>query len=69
MTCLGENTEKDITPSVPIRKVKGVGKRGTKLQKPYISDYNLLVAEDLWKAHKNLVNNLAKSIHKIKCTW
>ena len=48
-TCLGKNIEKDITFTVPIEKgVKRTDKM--KLQKPYLTDYNLLIVQSLWQA-------------------
>ena len=39
-----------------------------KLQKPYLTNYNLFMAQDLWQAHHQiLLINLAERIHKIKC--
>ena len=40
-----------------------------KLQKIYLTDYNLLIAQDLLQALSNLVNNLSERIHKIKCKY
>ena len=46
-TCLGENNEKYITFTVPIEKeVTRIDKNGEK-----ITNYNLLIAQDLWQAH------------------
>ena len=47
---LGENTEKYITFSVPIEK-----EVTKKSQKPYLTDYNLLVAPDLWQTHDQIL--------------
>ena len=48
-TCLVKNIEKDITFTVPIEKgVKRTDKM--KLQKPYLTDYNLLIVQSLWQA-------------------
>ena len=38
-----------------------------KLQKTYLTDCNLLKAQDLWQALSTLVSNLAERIHKLKC--
>ena len=68
-TCLGENTKKYITFSVPIEKeVTRMGKKEKKSQKSNLPDYNLLKVPD-FKARSisNLANNLAEGIHKIKC--
>ena len=37
-----------------------------KLQKTYITYYNLLIAGNLWQVHY-LVNNLSEGIHETKC--
>ena len=39
-----------------------------KLQKIYLTYYNLLIAQDLWQVHY-LVNNLSEGIHRIKCKF
>ena len=36
-----------------------------KLQKIYLTCYNLLIAQDLWQL--NLVNNPSKGLHRIDC--
>ena len=38
-----------------------------KLQKMYVTYYNLLIMQDLWQAHP--VNNLSEGIHRIKCKF
>ena len=43
-------------------------KKKKKLQKLYPTNYNLLVAQDLWSL-SNLVNNLPEGIQKIKCKY
>ena len=48
-TCLGENTEKYITFSVPIEK------EVTIIDKPYLTDYNLLIAQELWYDHYQIL--------------
>ena len=46
-TCLGENTEKHITFTVPIEiKVTRINKIEKKLQKVYLPFYSLLIAQD-----------------------
>ena len=45
-TCLGENTEKYITFTVPIEKE--LVKMEKKLQKIYLTYYNLLIVQNLW---------------------
>ena len=50
-TCLRENTEKYITFTVLIEKqVTRIDKNKKKLQKIYLTYYNLLIAQDLWQA-------------------
>ena len=44
-TCLGENTEKYVNFTVPIKKeVTRIDKNGEKLQKIYLLYYDLLIA-------------------------
>ena len=51
-TCFGENTEKCLTFSVPMEKeVTIIHEMGKKSQKLYHTDYNLLIPQDLWQAH------------------
>ena len=46
-TCLGENTEKHITFTVPIEiKVTRINKIEKKLQKVYLPFYSLLIVQD-----------------------
>ena len=49
-TCLEENTEKYITLKVPIQKeVTRIDKNGEEITKKiYLTDYNLLIPQDLW---------------------
>ena len=55
-TCLGENTEKVHNLSVLIKKkVQELIKKGKKSQKPYLTDHNLLLVQDLWKAHYQIL--------------
>ena len=55
--CLGEKMEKYITFTVPIEKeVKRIDKNGKKLQKIYLIYYNLLIAQDLWQAHYQILS-------------
>ena len=50
-TCLGENTEKYITFTVPIEKeVKRIDKNGEEIY------YNLLIAQDLWQVHYQILS-------------
>ena len=59
--CLGENTETYKTFSVPItrrvkkKKLKELVKVQKKLQKPQPTDYNLLIAKNLWQAHYQIL--------------
>ena len=47
-TCLGENTEKYITFTVPIEKeVTRIDKNGEEITKNLLTYYNLLIAQDL----------------------
>ena len=51
-TCLGENTEKYITFTVPIeKKLKELTKMEKKLQKLHPTYYNLLIVPVLWQAY------------------
>ena len=55
-TCLGENLEKCITFTVPLEKeVKKIDKMEKKLQKIYITCYSLLLAQDVWQAHYQIL--------------
>ena len=57
MTCLGENTEKYLTFTLPVEKeVTRIDKNGEKLQKIYLNYYNLLIAQDLWQAHYQILS-------------
>ena len=46
---------------INILKIKDIVKLGTitvihiKIQKPYLTDYNLLVVQDLWQAHYQIL--------------
>ena len=48
-TCLGENTEKYITFTVPIEKKLQELIKMEKLQKIYLTYYSLLIAQNLWQ--------------------
>ena len=52
-TCLGESTEKYITFKVLIEKeITRIDKNGEEITKNiYITHYNLLIAQNLWQAH------------------
>ena len=53
ITCLGENTEKYLTFTVPLEnRVTKVDKNEKKLQKLYLTYYNLLIVEGLWQTHQ-----------------
>ena len=67
--CLGENTEKYKTFSVPITKeVKRIDKNGEKITKTISYKLQLIdSARFMASSLSNLVDNLAEEIHKIKC--
>ena len=55
-TCLGKNSKKYITFTVLIeKKVTRIDKNGKKIQKIYLTNYNLLIAQDLWQAHYQIL--------------
>ena len=67
-TCLGENTGKYITFTVPTEKeVTRIDKNGEVIKNIYVLQFidnaRLLIASSL----SNLVNNLSRRIHRIKC--
>ena len=79
-SCLGENTEKYKTFSVPITKeVSRIGKNREKLQKRYPIDYSLLIGQDLRQANNQtlfiillkefikLNVNMDMKIENVKC--
>ena len=69
-TCLGENTEKYITFTVPIEKeVTRIDKNGEEITKniSYILQF-IDSARFMASSLSNLVHNLSEIIHKIKCT-
>ena len=53
-TCLGGNTEKYITFTVPIEKE--LIKKEKKLKKIYVTYYNLLTSQDLWRDHHQILS-------------
>ena len=56
-TCLGENSEKYITFSIPIQKeVIRTDKNGENLQNNYLTDYNLLILQCSWQAHYQMLS-------------
>ena len=55
-TCLGENTKKYITFTVPIeQKLTSIDKNGEEIAKIYLPYYNLLIAQDLWQAQYQIL--------------
>ena len=67
-TCLGENTEKYITFTVPIEKeVTRINKNGEEITKhiSYILQY-IDSARFVASSSSNLVNSLSEGIHRIK---
>ena len=55
ITCLGENTEKYLTFTVPLEnRVTKIDKNEKKLQKLYLTYYNLLIVQGLWQTHQTL---------------
>ena len=69
--CLGENTEKYITFTVPIEKeVTRIDKNGEEITKniSYILQF-IDSARFMASSLSNLVNNLSEGIHKIKCKY
>ena len=70
-TCLGENTEKYITFTVPIEKeVTRIDKKGEEITKniSYILQF-IDSARFMASSLSNLVNNLSEGIHRIKCKY
>ena len=56
-TCLRENTERYITFTVPTeKKLQELIKMEKKSQKVYLMYYNLLIAQDLWQAHYQILS-------------
>ena len=55
-TCLGECTKKCITSTVPIKKEGTRIDKIEKLEKIYLTYYNLLNAQDLWQAHYQVLS-------------
>ena len=53
---LGEITKKYITFSIPIKKkLKKLIKEEMKSQKPLPTDYNILIGQDFWQAHYQIL--------------
>ena len=46
-------------------------KKEKQSQELYPIDYNLLIVQDLWQqpCYLNLVNNIAKEVHTMKCKY
>ena len=64
--CLGENTEKFITFSVPIeKKIQELINMEKKLQTLYLTDYNLLTAQVLSQVHEILLVIFLKKFIKL----
>ena len=54
--CLDKNNEEYITLTVLIeKKLYELIKKEKKLKKPYPKDYNLLIEQDLWKVHYQIL--------------
>ena len=69
--CLGENTEKYITFTVPIQQeVTRIYKNGEEILKniSYILHF-IVSARFMAGSLSNLVNNLAEGTHRIKCKF
>ena len=55
-TCLGENSQKYITFTLPTEKeVTKNDKNGEEVSKIYPQYYNLLIMQDLWQAHYQIL--------------
>ena len=64
--CLGENTEKFITFSVPIeKKIQELINMEKKLQTLYLTDYNLLTVQVLSQVHEILLVIFLKKFIKL----
>ena len=70
-SCLGENTEKYITFTVPIKKgVTRIYKNGEKITKNTSQILQFIdSARIMPDSLSNLVNNLSEGIQKIKCKY
>ena len=68
-TCLGENTEKYITFTVPIEKeVRRIEKNGKEITKNVFYILQIIDSARVMESLlSNLINNLFEEIHKIKC--
>ena len=70
-TCLGGNTEKYITFTVPIEKeVTRINKKREKIKKNlfYILQF-IDITRFMARSSSNLVNNFSEGIHRIKCKF
>ena len=70
-TCLGENTKKYVTFTVPIEKeVTSIDKNGEKAAKniAYMLQF-IDSARFMASSLLNLVNNLSEGIHRVKWKW
>ena len=70
-TCLGQNTEKYITFTVPIEKeITRIDKNGAKItkHKSYILQF-IDSARFTASSLSNFVNNLSEGTHRIKCKF
>ena len=67
-TCLGENTEKYITFTVPIEKeVRRIEKNGKEITKNVFYILQIIDSARVMESLlSNLINNLFEEIHKIK---
>ena len=70
-TCLGENTKKYITFTVPIGKgVRRIDKNGEEITKNTSHILQFIdCARFMASSLSNFVNNLSEGIHKIKCKY
>ena len=70
-TCLGENTEKYITFSVPIDKgIKRNGTNGEEITKTISNRLQFIDnARFMATSLSNLVNTIAEGNHKVKCKY
>ena len=70
-TCLGENTEKCITFTIPIEKeVTRIDKNGEEITEniSYILQF-IDSAKLMTSSLSGLFNNLSEGIHRIKCNY
>ena len=70
-TCLGEITEKYITFTVLIEKeVTRIDKNGEKVTKNIFTYYNLLIVQDLWQIHYQMLSIIyLKEFIKLNVTF